>query len=296
VGPTATGKTSLAERLAQKLDGEIISADSMQVYKGMDIGTAKLPLGLRTVAYHCVDLVNPDKEFSAYAYQKAARAAMDDILARGKQPIVCGGTGLYVRAALENHFFEDEDESLHELRQRLETEALTLGAEAFHAKLAELDPQSAALIHPNNVRRVIRAFEWLEQGSSYVEQAQGFERSKEAYPTCYIGLIMPREELYARINRRVEQMMEQGLLEEVQGLLAKGYEQAFTARQAIGYKELKCYLDGELSLEAAVASIQQATRRYAKRQLCWFKRYQQIVWLDARLALDELTEQSRALL
>ena len=173
---------------------------------------------------------------------------------------------------------------------------MELGPEAFHAKLAGVDPESAALIHPNNVRRVIRAFEWLEQRSSYREQAQGFATNIELYPTTYLGLTLPREQLYERINARVIQMVERGLLAEVQSLLAQGYGRALTAQQAIGYKELLTVLSGNETLEAAVEEIQQATRRYAKRQLSWFKRNERINWLDAQRPLDELLEEALSLL
>jgi len=302
VGPTATGKSELAERLAQELDGEIVSADSMQVYQGMDIGTAKVPLSQRSTRYHCVDLVAPDEEFNAFLYQRVARAAFNDIWARNKLPIICGGTGLYIRAALED-FIEGEKstttedgEVRSELRKRLTAEAQKLGPEAFHAKLSTIDPESAALIHPNNVRRVIRAFEWLEQGSSYVRQSSEFATNTEIYPVIYLGLTLPREPLYERINARVNRMVEQGLLEEVQSLLDKGYGQALSALQAIGYKELLGVLSGEKTLETAVEQIQQATRRYAKRQLSWFKRNKRIHWLDARQSYDELLEEALSLL
>ena len=308
VGPTASGKSELAEHLAQELNGEIVSADSMQVYRGMDIGTAKVPLSKRSTTYHCVDLVAPGEVFNAFLYQKAARAAFEDIQARNKLPILCGGTGLYVRAALEDFLTETQngtpllcadkteepspDICISKLRERLTAEAQELGSEAFHAKLAAVDPESAALIHPNNVRRVVRAFEWLEQGSSYVEQSSGFDTSTEVYPVVYLGMTLPRELLYERINARVHQMIEHGLIKEVQGLLNKGYGQALTAQQAIGYKELLGVLQGESTLDLAVEQIQQATRRYAKRQHSWFKRNQRINWLDGQKPLDELLEEA----
>ena len=301
VGPTASGKSALAEALSSQLDGEIVSADSMQVYKGMDIGTAKTPPEKRGVAYHCIDLVTPDQAFSAATYQNAARAAFEDIWRREKQPILCGGTGLYVRAAVDDFALgEREDTPLvhrerSERRERLAHEAEELGPQAFHAKLTAVDPESAQLIHPHNVRRVVRAFEWLEEGSSYAEQVSGFDTYKEVFPTVHLGLDMPREQLYSRIDRRVEEMIEQGLLGEVQGLLEQGYEQALTAQQAIGYKELLGVLRQEESLEAAVAQIQQASRHYAKRQLSWFRRDKRLTWLDARKPLNELTSEARAL-
>lgn len=311
VGPTATGKSALSEALAARLDGEIVNADSMQVYQGMDIGTAKVPSAERTVPYHCLDLVAPGEEFNASKYQKAARNSIDDILARSKQPLVCGGTGLYVRAALEEFVgeagnedtteeYQGEDASAkarrEERRKRLNAEAEQLGPECFHAKLAALDPKSAALIHPNNVRRVVRAFEWLEEGSSYASQVAGFDTHRDHYPTLYVGLDRPREQLYAHINARVMQMIERGLLDEVQGLLDKGYEQALTAQQAIGYKELVPVIRGEETLSQAVEQIQQATRHYAKRQKSWFRRDKRIQWLDAGLSTDELVTQTLLLL
>jgi tRNA dimethylallyltransferase len=329
VGPTATGKSALAEALAAELHGEILSADSMQVYRGMDIGTAKVPPEQRGVAYHCVDLVAPDEQFNAFQYQKTARLALEDMYARGKQPILCGGTGLYIRAALEDFVGEGEDSSSTglisaapdscsagtsapadaangdcstdpasspraERRQCLNALAEELGPEAFHARLAAADPESAALIHPHNVRRVVRAFEWLEEGSSYAQQASGFATHDAMYPAVYLGLDMSREQLYARIDARVREMVVHGLLEEVRTLLCEGYGQALTAQQAIGYKELITVVsddaEGEdASLEAAITQIQQATRHYAKRQLSWFRRDERIHWLDALLPLDELT-------
>lgn len=299
VGPTATGKSTLAEALARQLDGEIVSADSMQVYKGMDIGTAKIPLSERSVAYHCLDLVLPGEVFNASRYQQAARAALDDIFSRGKQPLVCGGTGLYVRAALDAFELggvtaETASVAQQSRRQQLEAQAHTLGVEAFYSQLVAADPKSAALIHPNNVRRVVRAFEWLDEGSSYADQAAGFDAYHEAYPTFYLGLAMPRELLYARINKRVEDMIQNGLLKEVRRLLDEGYEHALTAQQAIGYKELLAVVSGQAKLETAVAQIQQATRNYAKRQLSWFKRDKRIFWLDALLPCDELVAQALA--
>lgn len=294
VGPTASGKSAFAESLALALDGEIVSADSMQVYRGMDIGTAKIPLSARRVPYHGIDLINPNEAFNTALYQKVAREAIENILLRGKQALICGGTGLYIRAALENFDLREAPPSREKerakLRQGLEKEAESLGPQAFHAKLAAEDPQSAALIHPHNARRVVRAFEWLKEGSSYAEQAGGFSVFDEVYPTVLFGLTLPRKELYARINARVERMIEQGLLDEVRGLVASGYEEALTARQAIGYKELLPVLLEEQLLDRAVKQIQQATRHYAKRQITWFRRDPRILWLDARISFDELTE------
>ena len=322
VGPTGTGKSALAEALALHLQGEIISADSMQVYKGMDIGTAKVPLNQRAARYHCLDIVAPGEEFNASQYQTVAREAIEDIWARGKQPILCGGTGLYVRAALDDFKLDGEAAAVQsgeagqqdtyaaelqnastQLRQRLEAEAEQLGPEAFHAKLASLDPKSASLIHPNNVRRVVRAFEWLNEGSSYAQQAAGFDTNREVYPTVFLGLDMPREELYPRINRRVDTMLEEGLLDEVNRLVSEGYEQALTAQQAIGYKELlqnnSRNTRGQSScviLQEAVEHIKQSTRKYAKRQKSWFRRDTRIQWLDAREPLDVQLDKALAII
>lgn len=334
VGPTATGKSALAEALARTLDGEIVSADSMQVYKGMDIGTAKIPLGenaseataqgagvaaakdtkggasserasvhqKQPVPYHCIDLVLPGEEFNASKYQRAARSALDDIIRRDKQPIICGGTGLYVRAALEEFVPVDEYEDEAHVatrearRARLTAQCEEMGPEAFHASLASRDPESAALIHPNNTRRVIRAFEWLEEGSSYAEQSKHFDTHQQVYPAVYLGLDMPREKLYAESDKRVDRMLQCGLLTEVSHLLDEGYGQALTALQAIGYKELIGVLGGTEDLDEAVAQIKKATRNYVKRQKSWFRRDTRIHWLDAALPLTELTREALAII
>jgi tRNA dimethylallyltransferase len=280
VGATGTGKSKLADALATRLGGEIVSADSMQVYKGMDIGTAKMPPEERSVAYHCIDLVDPGTPFTAALYQRAARTAVEGIKARGTVPVVCGGTGLYVRVALDDFAF-DEGRDANEARERLTAQAEGLGAEGFHALLAARDPQSAALIHPHNVRRVVRAFELLEQGTSYAQQHEGFDSFKAYYPVRYVGIAVEPAVLYRVIERRVDAMVEAGLLGEVRALINAGFSAAVTARQAIGYKELVPVLAGECRLEDAVARIKQATRRYAKRQGTWFRRDVRIPWIDA---------------
>jgi tRNA dimethylallyltransferase len=253
----------------------------MQVYRGMDIGTAKLPVAERSVPYHCIDLVDPGEPFTAALYQRVARSAIDALLARGITPVLCGGTGLYVRSALDDFCFDEgrEDVALG-LRERLTEQAERLGPEAFHALLAERDPQSAALIHPHNLRRTIRAFELLEQGTSYARQHEGFASFASVYPTRFIGLAVEPAVLYKGIERRVDGMVARGLLDELRGLLARGFREAATAQQAIGYKELVPVLEGQRSLEDAVAEIKQATRRYAKRQRTWFRRDARIEWLD----------------
>lgn len=279
VGPTAVGKSAVAEGVARALGGEIVSADSMQVYRGMDVGTAKVPVAERTVPYHCVDLVEPGAPYSAALYQCDARAAIDDIAARGLVPVVCGGTGLYVRAALDEMDFP-AGEAASPARARIEADLERLGPEGLHAELARLDPASAALIHPNNARRVVRALEMLDEGVTYAQQAAGFSARREHYPARYVGLTMDRTSLYARIDARVEEMVAAGLLDEVARLLAAGYREALTAAQAIGYKELVPVVEGRAGLVEAVDEIQRATRRYAKRQLTWFRADPRISWID----------------
>ena len=289
VGPTAVGKTALAEELAVRLSGEIVSADSMQIYRGMDIGTAKPAEAERRVPYHCVDIAEPGDAFSAALYQQAARRAIGDIVGRGKLPVVAGGTGLYVRAALDRMEFPRGEQVANPDRQRYEQYAEENGGPALHALLAQRDPASAAVIHVNNMRRVIRALEMADEGVSYAEQRQGFARRLSIYDPCFIGLSMEREQLYARIDARVDAMIAAGLLGEVKVLLTSGLRKALTAAQAIGYKELVPVIEDGADLGEAVAAIKQATRRYAKRQLTWFRGDPRIVWLDVTEMSPEKT-------
>ena len=280
VGPTAVGKSAVAEGLAVALGGEIVSADSMQVYRGMDLGTAKTPRDARRVPYHCIDLVDPGSPYSAALYQRDARAALADIDARGLVPVLVGGTGLYVRAALDTMEFP-MGEYVSPVREAIERQAEALGREGLHRLLERRDPTSAALIHPNNVRRVVRALELLETGGpTYSEQAAHFSERRTAVPAKLIGLTMQRSALYARIDARVDAMIAGGLPDEVSGLLASGYRDALTAAQAIGYKELVPVIESGADLAEAVAAIKQATRRYAKRQLTWFRADARIGWID----------------
>lgn len=295
VGPTAVGKTAVGEEIAARLHGEIVTADSMQVYRGMDIGTAKPAPRERRVAHHCLDLVEPGETFSAALYQQVARGRIADITARGLLPTVVGGTGLYVRAALDDMRFPAGEQADNAVRAHWEAYAAEKGPEALHAALAERDAASAALIHPNNTRRVVRALEMFEAGESYAEQHAGFSIRQSVYDTTFVGLTIERNALYRRIDARVDQMMAAGLLEEVRALLARGLRDALTAAQAIGYKELVSVIEDGADTDAAVAAIKQASRRYAKRQLTWFKADPRISWVDvtelsAEQAADAVTE------
>jgi tRNA dimethylallyltransferase len=293
VGATATGKSALADALAHVLDGEVVSADSMQVYKGMDIGTGKIPFAERSVPYHCLDLVDPNQDFNVALYQRAARQSINDILTRGRLPVLCGGSGLYIRAALDAFDLDGAERPCDPaLRQQLAQEAKSLSSEQLHALLAERDSQSATLIHPHNRRRVLRALELLEQGDSYAQKSRNFSAFRPYFDTCYLGLDLPPVDLYQRIGRRVDHMIATGLLQEVEDLVAAGFRQALSARQAIGYKELLPVLDDHALLDTAISYIKQATRRYAKRQRSWFRRDLRIQSLDASVPTGRLVHRA----
>ena len=280
VGPTAVGKTVLAEELAVRLGGEIVSADSMQVYRGMDIGTAKPPASARRVPYHCLDLAEPGDTFSAALFQRAARTAIADITGRDKLPVVAGGTGLYVRAALDTMEFPEGEQLDNPVRAEYEAYAAEHGSEALHALLASRDAESAVVVHPSNVRRTVRALEMLDSGVSYARQREGFSARESVYDTRFVGLTMERARLYERVDARVDAMLSAGLLGEVRALLDAGLRGALTASQAIGYKEFVPVLDAGADLEEAVSAVKQASRRYAKRQLTWFSADPRIRWID----------------
>ena len=296
VGPTASGKSAVADLVAEALGSEVVSADAMQVYRGMDIGTAKTPVSERRVPLHLVDVADPTEPYSAALYQRDSRRAIDRLRAEGRVPVLCGGTGLYVRAALDEMEFP-RGEVDGAARQRYQDLAGKLGPEGVHALLAERDPESAALIHPHNVRRVVRALEMLDEGVSYARQSAGFSEPREHYPSLQFALTMDRARLYARIDARVDAMMRAGLLDEVRGLMDAGAADALTSRQAIGYKELIDAFEGRCTIGEAVDLIKLRSRRYAKRQLSWFRRDPRITWLDmdvldadgaARLIVDAL--------
>ncbi|WP_092863074.1 tRNA (adenosine(37)-N6)-dimethylallyltransferase MiaA [Quadrisphaera sp. DSM 44207] len=278
VGPTATGKSDLAVALARALDGEVVNADASQLYRGMDVGTAKLPVPARRgVPHHLLDVLDVTQEARVAAYQRAARAAFDEVAARGRVPVLVGGSGLYVRAALDALEFPATDPAV---RARLEAEAAALGPAALHARLAALDPAAAAAIQPGNVRRVVRALE-VGEVTGRPFSATMPVAGRYAVPAVQVGLSAEREVLRARIGDRVHRMVEQGLVAEVEALLARGLREGSTARRALGYAQVLDALDGACTLEEAVAATVHATRRYARRQLSWFGRDPRVHWLRA---------------
>lgn len=288
-GPTASGKSSLADEVASRLNTEVISSDAMQVYIGMDIGTAKTPVSERRVPLRLIDIVSPTECYSAALYQRDARLVIDSLISSGKTAVLCGGTGLYLRAALDEMDFPKGDVE-DERRSHYQELAERLGPAGIHSLLLERDPKSAALIHPNNVRRVVRALEMLDEGVSYADQRAGFSIPRSHYEYVSFALTMNRDRLYRRINDRVDDMFRQGLVDEVKGLVDTGAADAITSKQAIGYKEIIEYLEGRCTLEEAVDLIKQRSRRYAKRQLSWCRRDGRTIWLD----MDQLSLQQAA--
>lgn len=281
-GPTATGKTAVAIALAARLgqEAEVVSVDSMMVYRGMNIGTAKpTPAEMRGVPHHMIDVIDPDEPFSVACYQKMANDAVEEILARGRLPMLVGGTGLYLRAVLdEGRFGVEPDE---DLRRELAVTARRKGAEWLHARLAEVDPVRAAGLHPHNVRRVIRALEIYHLTGRRPSEFQPLaRRGSGKYAARLFGLTMRRDLLYSRIENRVDAMLKAGLVDEVDGLLARGYSRELPAMKGLGYKEIASYLDGDVQFEEAVTMLKRNTRRFAKRQWTWFKTDERIVWVD----------------
>lgn len=280
-GPTAVGKTDLSVRLAKQINASVISADSMQVYRHMDIGSAKItPEEMDGVPHYLVDVLDPEEEFSVVRFQQMAKEAAEEIYARGQIPLVVGGTGFYVQALLYDIDFTENDGD-DSFRRELEQTAKEQGSEYLHDLLKERDPKAAEQIHPNNVKRVIRALEFYQQTGKRISEHNEEERGKESpYEFAYFVLTDERSRLYERIDRRVDLMMEQGLLEEVRELKERGVRRDSTAMQGLGYKELYAYLDGAYDLEEAVRVIKRDTRHFAKRQLTWFKRERDVIWAD----------------
>ncbi|MBP3608869.1 MAG: tRNA (adenosine(37)-N6)-dimethylallyltransferase MiaA [Lachnospiraceae bacterium] len=281
-GPTAVGKTKLSIALAEAVNGEIISADSMQVYKRMNIGTAKiLPEEMQGVPHHLIDILEPEEEFNVVLFARLAKQAIQQCRSRGKIPILVGGTGFYIQAVLYDiDFTENDDDKSY--REELERLAAEQGAEVLHERLRLVDEKAAAEIHPNNVKRVIRALEFYEKsGGQKISDHNEEQKQKESpYNFAYFVLNDDRAVLYERINRRVDVMLEEGLVKEVAGLLEAGVPSSSVSMQGLGYKEIVAYLRGECSLEEAVYILKRDTRHFAKRQITWFKREEDVFWLN----------------
>jgi tRNA dimethylallyltransferase len=280
IGPTAVGKTRMSLDIAKAWNAEIISGDSMQVYRGMDIGTAKIALDEREeIPHHLIDICEPDESYSAADFQAGATDAIAQIAARGKLPFIVGGTGLYVESVCYQFQFADigSDEAFRLEQERFAAE---FGAEALHEKLAAIDPPAGERLNPNDLRRVIRALEVYHlTGQTFSEQQAG-QTKESPYELCIIGLTMDRAELYRRIEQRIDLMMEQGLVDEVRQLLERDLPPAAVAMQGLGYKEIADYLRGNCTLEAAIERLKRDTRRFAKRQLSWFRHMNDIHWID----------------
>ena len=280
-GPTAVGKTKLSLELAKRIGGEIISADSMQVYKGMDIGSAKIrPEEMQGIPHHLIDVLEPWEEFNVVVFQKKCRECMAGIFERGHIPIVTGGTGFYIQALLRDIDFTENQEN-PSYREHLERLAEEKGAEYLHRMLQEVDAASAEAIHANNVKRVIRALEYYELTGECISVHNEREKAREsAYNSCYFVLNDSREKLYRRIEERIDEMLKEGLVEEVRRLRESGCHKGMVSMQGLGYKEILSYLDGEISLEEAVYLLKRDTRHFAKRQLTWFRRERDVIWID----------------
>ena len=280
-GPTAAGKTHLSIALAKAVNGEIISADSMQVYKYMDIGSAKIrPEEMQGVKHYLVDELLPEEEFHIVKFQQMAKAAMEEIYAKGKVPILVGGTGFYIQAVTKDIDFTQADQE-DGYRRELEQLAAEKGNDYLHTMLQEVDPVSAKEIHANNVKRVIRALEFYHQNQSPISAHNQEQKGHETpYNLAYFVLNVPRELLYKRIDDRIDEMLEEGLLEEVEQLKKRGCHRGMVSMQGLGYKEILAYLEGEYPLEEAVRVLKRDTRHFAKRQLTWFRREKETIWMN----------------
>lgn len=281
-GPTAVGKTALSIKLAKEINGQIISADSIQVYKGFDIGSAKVtPSEMQGIKHYLIDVLNPDEEFNVFLFQKMAKEAVNEIYAEGCIPIVVGGTGFYIQSLLYDIDFSEEDNSV--VRKRLEEEAELIGAYELHKRLSALDPKYAATVHYNNVRKVIRALEFIELNHTLFSEHNETERAKESvYDFNYFVLTDEREKIYSNIEKRVDIMINNGLVDEVRNLLNSNVDEKAVSMQGLGYKEIVTYLKGQCSLEEAIDKIKLETRHFAKRQLTWFRREKQVTWIDKK--------------
>lgn len=301
-GPTAAGKSRLSVALAKRIGGEIISADSMQVYRHMDIGSAKITEEqMQGIPHHLIDVLEPWEDFNVVIFQHKCRECLGKIYRRGHIPILAGGTGFYIQAILrEIDFTQSQEDTAY--RRRLEQLAAAQGAQALHELLQQADPASAAAIHPNNIKRTIRALEYFQLTGERISGHNEKERQKEnAYRSCYFVLNDDRAILYDRIDRRVDEMLSLGLVDEVRRLRDMGCKKGMTSMQGLGYKEILGYLEGEMTLDEAVYRIKRDTRHFAKRQLTWFRREQEVIWLDRQrfdsreeAILDHMLEQLTA--
>jgi tRNA dimethylallyltransferase len=288
-GPTAAGKTKISIELARRLDGEIISADSMQVYRHMDIGSAKIKQEeMQGIKHYLVDIMEPTEEFNIVLFQKYAKEAIEEIYAKGKIPIMVGGTGFYIQSVLYDIDFNESDEDSG-LRRELSEIAMEKGNEYLHDMLKECDPKAAEAIHANNVKRVIRAIEYYRQTGNRISEHNELEREKQsAYDSYYFVLTDEREKLYHNIDKRVDMMLEEGLVDEVKALMEMGCKRESVSMQGLGYKEIIDYLEGELTLDEAVYKIKRDTRHFAKRQLTWFRRERDVIWINkTKFAYDD---------
>lgn len=300
-GPTAVGKTALSLKLAKAVNGAVVSADSMQVYRGMNIGSAKiLPEERQGIPHYLIDVLEPEEDFNVALFKKMALQAMNEIWKNGQVPMITGGTGFYIQAVLRDIDFSESD-GKSDIRDAYEQMAEEKGPEALHALLAEKDPEAARAIHPNNRKRVIRALEFYDQTGTPISRHNEEQRAKDS-PYCYLYFVLndEREKLYQQIDRRVDQMIADGLVDEVRRLKDRGLTEDHVSMKGLGYKELFPYLDGKCSLEEAVEIIKRDTRHFAKRQITWFKRESGIIWVnknefhyDDDAILDYMLEQWR---
>ncbi|WP_025697146.1 tRNA (adenosine(37)-N6)-dimethylallyltransferase MiaA [Paenibacillus forsythiae] len=280
LGPTAVGKTRLSLSIAAAYHAEIISGDSMQVYRGMDIGTAKIKISeMEGIPHHLIDIHDPQEPYSVAEFQTEGRKLIGEISARGKLPFIVGGTGLYIESLCYGFRFSEAvaDEAF---RAEMDRFAEEHGALALHAKLAEVDPASAARLHPNDRRRIIRALEIFRQTDTPLSKSPAARKPESPYDLCLVGLTMDRQILYKRIEERIDEMLAEGLVEEVKGLMDRGCGRNLISMQGLGYKEIAAYLEGEMTLEESVALLKRDTRRFAKRQLSWFRHMKDIHWID----------------
>lgn len=282
-GPTAVGKSALAVSLAKEIDGEIISADSMQVYRHMDIGSAKImPEEMCGIAHHLIDVLEPEQEFNVVLFQKMALEAMEQIYERGHIPILAGGTGFYIQAVLYDIDFTENDEDTS-LRKALEETARKEGTQVLYERLKMVDPASCEMIHANNVKRVIRAVEFYEKTGKRISEHNKEQKERvPLYNFAYFVLYDDRQEVYQKIEERVDLMISQGLVDEVRALREMGCNRNMVSMQGLGYKEILSFLEGEISLEEAVRRIKRDTRHFAKRQMTWFRREKEVIWIDKR--------------